>query len=188
MAPAQSEITDAHVESEVSQQGAGPGHANLGEINEEWKDGDRQVRLPKIDLRQPRQQKREAAADGAKAEVATRKRSNLNNSLSLASSLSIPPQPPRVKLPPQAPIHDVKSVINHQDRPLKKATRSPFPRGTRGRGDPRNARMRAERLKYEAEQLAERQKYPSAVLSSKVILLFLSIRSRRLSESNGSQI
>lgn len=185
MAPAQSEITEAHIESEVSQQGACPGPASLGEISEEWKDGDRQVRLPKIDLRQP---KREAAADGAKAEVATRKRSNLNNSLSLASSLSIPPQPPRVKLPPQVPIHDVKSVINRQDQPLKKATRSPFPRGTRGRGDPRNARMRAERIKYEAEQLAERQKYPSAVLSSKNILLLLSIRSRRLSESNGSQI
>ena len=59
MAPAQSEITEAHVESEVSQQGAGAGYASLGGINEEWKDGDRQVRLPKIDLRQP---KREVAA------------------------------------------------------------------------------------------------------------------------------
>lgn len=166
MAPAQCKITDGHVENEVSQvsqQGAGPGPASLGDINEEWKDGDSRVRLPKIDLRQP---KRVAAAVGAKAEVATRKRVNLNNSLSLASSLSIPPQPPRVKLPPQAPVHDDKQIISHHNhQPLQKVTRSPFPRGTRGRGDPRNARMRAERLQYEAEQLAERQ----TGLSSKII-------------------
>lgn len=91
---------------------------------------------------------------------------NLNNSLSLASSLSIPQQSPRVILPPQAPVHDVKPIVNRHDQPLKKATRSPFPRGTRGRGDPRNARMKAERTRYEAEQLAERQKHTSALLSS----------------------
>lgn len=169
MAPAQSEIMEGHVKSEVSQQDAGPGPASLGEINEEWKDGDSRVRLPKVDLRQP---KREAAADGAKAEVATRKRVNLNSSLSIASSLSIPQQRPRVILPPQTPIHDVKPIINCHDQPLKKATRSPFPRGTRGRGDPRNARMKAERARYEAEQLAERQKHTSALLPSKIIAFF----------------
>ena len=183
MAPAQSEIGEGHFESEVSQQVPGPGPASLGEINEEWKDGDSQVRLPKFDLRQP---DREAAADGAKTEVATRKRVNLN-SLSLASSLSVPPQPPRVKLPSHSSIHDVKTIINHHDQPLKKATRSPFPRGTRGRGDPRNARMRAERARYEAEQLEERQKHTSSPLSSKIISLLLSIRSRALSMCIGLQ-
>lgn len=171
MAPA----TEGHVESEVSQQGAGFGPASVGEINEEWTGGDSQVRLPKIDLRQP---KRQAAANGAKAEVATNKRSNLNNSLSLASSLSIPPEPPRVRLPShsQALIHDAAPIINRHDQSLKKTARSPFPRGTRGRGDPRNARMRVERIKYEAEQLAERQKHTSALLSSKIISLLLSIK------------
>lgn len=184
MAPA----TEGDDESEVSQQRAGPGlgPAPLGEINEEWSGGDSPVRLPKIDLRQPT---REGAAYGAKAEVATRKRSNLN-SLSLASSLSIPFQPPLVRLPPQAPIldDDVKPIINRHDQPLKKATRSLFPRGTRGRGDPRNARMRAERLRYDAEQLAERQKQRSAHLSSKFISLLLSIQPYRLGEFNGSPV
>lgn len=160
-------VTEDHVESEMGEQGAGPGPARPGEINEQWKGGDSQVLLPKIDLRQPA---REAAANGANAEVAIPRRSNLNNSLSLASSLSIPFQQPRVRLPPQTSIPH--NLLPTGDQTVKKVARSPFPRGTRGRGDPRNARMRAERMKYEAEQLADRQKHTSVLHSSKVFSSF----------------
>ncbi|MCJ1464650.1 hypothetical protein MMC07_003263 [Pseudocyphellaria aurata] len=145
--------------SETLQQDAGPGPARQGEINEQRKGGDSQVLLPQIDLRQPA---REAAANGANTEVAIPRRSNLNNSL--ASSLSIPFQQPRVKLPPQTSIqHDVLPTADHRDETLKKVARSPFPRGTRGRGDPRNARMKAEREKYGAVPMAPRQTHPSVV-------------------------
>lgn len=108
------------------------------------KSGEIVVRLPTVDSRQPN-------TDGAKALVAPRlKRKNLKTSV--ASALLFPRELQiHVQLPPTA------SATNSQNRPLEKATRSRIKRGTRGRGDYRNARMRADKVRGEAEQLVNRQ-------------------------------
>lgn len=121
------------------------------------------VRLPTVDLRQPKK-------DGAKTEVATPGKIK-NLKYSLAYSRLFPFEPPfRVKLPTTtSPInsHDQSSRNEPSNfQPPKNKTRLPFTRGSRGRGDYRNARMRAERIRWEAEQQVIRQIAHSSTLQS----------------------
>ena len=141
--------------------------------NDGVESGESVVRLPTVDYRQPNK-------DGAKTEV-TRKKTNLKNSL--AYSLLFPLEPQiRVKLP------TITSTINFRDQPLQQKTRLRTTRGTRGRGDYRNARMRADRIRWAAEQRVERQSTHFSVMRpSKCTSAFLSITLNSSIECKDSQ-
>ena len=118
--------------------------------------GKASVHLPNTDGRQPLEKR---ASDLEATSPATHSDQQSSFTPSLSSSYS-----------------SSSSFENHQrpsfekdDQNVNEPRRDPFPRGSRGRGDPRNAGIRAAKLRYQQEKLARQEAAEKAHKASGVV-------------------